>query len=606
MFFATRLFAQEKTSGVDLSNQIVLKRLEFKDAKLVDAVRLIAESTGLNITVTPEAGEKSVKLFLKDIPPREALKTMCKLYNLWFVEDEKAIRIMSVKDYGKELTIKRDEKTFIYKLKYASSLAVAELLETLYGERIEYLEPDESESYGHVGTEDDDREDGSRGFGSSSRSDNSRAGNRNSRDRNRNNNRNGNRNNDRFRPRTNRIDSTFAASRQANEALEIEKSLSSGIIENLSRKVKGNKIEYEDARGVVKGQAVVNLAVFLRNNSIMAHSVDIKILKDIGAFIKKIDTPTTQVLLEGKILEITLTDDFNSFFNFDVAPGSGKNKVSLGNFTPLDSATVIFDSIHSKLQARMELFKEKNQVKVIGTPMILSANNALGDFFIGEERTIVVNYEQEIREFEERTTETLRPVIELRDIGTKLTITPSINEDSTVTMRFLAEVDTVNVGGSTISFVSEAGAVLALPIDTVNTSRVENIFVAKDGATIAVGGLIRETDRDFQRKVPFFGNIPLLGFFFKKKERKKEKKETVFLITPHIMMRPQGSADVSNKTISRLSDHPHSKNGHKELLHYDERKKELSTDHENELQEQSRKSGKIKKGFNELKKMILR
>lgn len=575
LLMSFQALAQTKIPRVELSDQTLIKRLELKDAKLIDAARLISEMTGLNIVVTPSAGDKRVKLYLKDISPKESLKTMCKLNNLWFVEEDNAIRIMSAEDYGKELTIHRDEKTFVYKLKYASSLAVADLLANLYGTRVEYQEPEQFESYGHVGTEKNN-------LNNTSSVD--------LRDRARN---DDIRNSDRYRARTTRYDETYAASRRAKEALDIEKDFTAKKIEYLENKAADRKIEYKDALEITKEQAVVYLAVFLRNNSIACRSVDLRILEDIGDFIKQIDTPTPQVLLEGKILEITLTDDFKSFFDFDIASKSGKHKADIGNFSSLDSATVIYQFLDEELKARVELFKEDNQVKIIGTPMILSANNAPGDFFIGEQRPITLNYEQEVREFEQRTTETVRPVIELRDIGTKLTITPSINEDRTVTMRFLAEVDTVNNAGATISLVNQAGNVLALPIDTVDTSRIENIIVAKDGSTLAIGGLIRETNQNFQRKVPILGDVPGLGFFFRKNEMKKQKTETVFLITPHLMMVPDEAEDISDKTISTLSEHPY-QNGQKKLFHYDENKKKLqSLDGKNSTEQQSKTPRKI-------------
>jgi general secretion pathway protein D len=310
------------------------------------------------------------------------------------------------------------------------------------------------------------------------------------------------------------------------------------------------------------------------------------ILNDIGEFVRKMDTPTSQVLLEGKILEITLTDDFDSFFDFDITPNParGKHTADLGGFTALDSSTLIYQFVDNQVDVRMELFEKNSQVKVIGTPMILCANNAEGEFFIGEERPITSSYEYEIREYEERTTETVRPVIELKDIGTKLTIIPSINEDRTVTMRFSAEVDTVNAGGADYSLINQEGNVVTLPIDTVDTSRVENIIVASDGSTLAIGGLIREDFTDSESKVPVLGDIPLLGFFFKKKALAKEKTETVFLITPHIMMAPEEAGPVSDKTVSNLSDHPYNKGDSGRLLHYDEKNKKLKAADKETLQ----------------------
>ena len=536
-------FEQEVSQDTGRDERISI--FDFKETPIVDVSKVFTDLTGKNIVVSKDIMKLKITLFLKGVSPQDALKTMCKLYNLWFSEDDNVIRIMTVEEYGKELTVRRDEKIVVYNLKYASCLAVADLLDNLFGDRVEYVEPGEIKSYGHIGTEE--KIGGSRGGRGKSG----------------------------YGALTTRYDSTYG-----NRGIEIdfgiEKGFTSKKIEELEKKAEERELEIIDILEARRKQAIVYLAVFPRNNSITCRSVDLRILNDIGDFIKEMDAPTSQVLLEGKILEITLTDDDESFFDFKITPGKGKHSIfSVPGYMSLDSATFIYDFIDKQIETRLELLEENNRIKIIGTPMLLCANNAPGEFFIGEERPITINYEHEIREFDERTTELIRAVIELRDIGTKLTITPSINEDRTITMRFLAEVDTVNVGGASMSIVTEQGKVVSLPIDTVNASRVENIIIAKDASTLAIGGLVRESTLEYERKVPLLGDIPILGLLFKSKGVKKEKTETVFLITPHIMMAPGEAQSVSDRVISEVSEHPYIKEKQKRLLRYDEEKKEL-------------------------------
>ena len=110
------------------------------------------------------------------------------------------------------------------------------------------------------------------------------------------------------------------------------------------------------------------------------------------------------------------------------------------------------------------------------------------------------------------------------------------------------------------------GNVITLPLDTIDTSTVEAIIVANNTEAVAIGGLIRETIRDVESKVPFLGDIPVLKFFFKKVEKLKEKKEIVMLIIPHIMMKPELIGAVSRKALDNISDNPSIKKGRKRLL----------------------------------------
>ncbi|MCK4947018.1 MAG: hypothetical protein KAS46_01465 [Candidatus Aureabacteria bacterium] len=532
--FSSDAYVDESQAGKSQRIEV----FDFKNTPMSDVLKVFTELTGKNVISSRDIMKLKVTLFLKNVTSDEALKTLCKLYNFWYSEEDNVIRVMTAQEYGKELTIRRDEKTIVYKLKYASSLAAADLLENLFGDRIQYKEPGEIESYGHVGTEE--------GMGGRSR-DNYRGG--------------GKRGYNTETKREYYLDDN-------NMQVEIGKQLTSKRIEQLEKSAADHQLELKDIFDARQSRAIVYLAVFPRNNYVICRSVDPRILEEINSFLEEIDTPTSQVLLECKILEITLDDNFKSFFDWKFKPGS--SDIIVGNFTNLTAPNFIYSIIDKHIEARVELLGQDNRLKVIGTPIILSANNAPGEFFVGEKRPITVNYEQEIREFEDRTTETVRPVIEMKDIGTKITITPSINEDRTVTMRFLLEVDSVKNAGAAITIVTEKSGAVEVPIDVVDTSRVENIIVANDGSTLAIGGLIRETLQDNDHKVPLLGDIPLLGFFFRKTEKEKKQKELVFLITPHIMMTPREGQEVSNNCVAEISEHPFIKKKQGKLLRYDE------------------------------------
>lgn len=539
----------------------VVSVFDFKETPMTDVLKVFTDLTNQNIVASKNVMNLRITLFLKEITVRDAIKTMCKLYNLWYSDEGTVIRIMNVDDYAKELRIRRDEKTLLYKLKYTSCFAVADLLGSLFVDRITYESPSDYESYGHVGTdtllepgEIEDQGGRTRGTRES-------------------------RSVRRLRGRS--------SEKIARQTKFPHGSLSPTTLERIDLLEQKEKEKTEDEMKseinietfieASQTSPVITLAIFPRNNAVFVRSVDAKILEEVDRFMKSIDTPTTQVILEVKILEITLTDEFDSFFDFDITPkpDKGKHTWEFGKFTSFDSSTALYKFVDEQLNVRIEMFDKDKRIKVIGTPMILCANNAPGEFFIGEERPIVRGYEHEIGEFAERTTEAIRALSDLREIGTFLVVTPSINTNRTVTMRFFAEISSLNKEGASFSLVTKEGGVVSLPIDTVDTSRVENIIIAKDQNTIAIGGLIRETDSDIEEKVPFLGDIPFLGFFFKKKGIERTKTEIVFLITPHIMMSPQEGQDVSDKAVEALSDHPFIKKKQRRLLDHEEISRKL-------------------------------
>jgi hypothetical protein len=119
------------------------------------------------------------------------------------------------------------------------------------------------------------------------------------------------------------------------------------------------------------------------------------------------------------------------------------------------------------------------------------------------------------------------------DLGIKLMVTPTINDEDFVTMKIRPEVSS-KIGDFLI-----ASSGNMIPI--VKTTTTETTVMVKNGSTILIGGLIEENTRENTREVPGLANIPLLGNLFRTKtigsgdSTTPEKTELVIFITPHII-----------------------------------------------------------------------
>jgi len=542
-------------------DSVTLDVVYFDELLLSRAAVALTEMVGQNVVVSTEAAKTKVRVYLKNVSGRAAVETICRLGNLWYREEGLVVRILTADEYARELIVRRDEQTRLFYLRYASARGVADMIAALMGEQVEYVEPEEESSYGHVGTEEGGAMDTTAGSGY-------RGGRAGSRDRG--------------------YKGSYGR-RGANVRREIH-TWGRGGRGDLPREIPREQVERVDRsiRESDKGEiaaselgkklgrpAMVVLSVFPRNNCIAARSVDGSILREIGRIIEALDTPTRQVLLEVKILDITLTDDFESFFELTHTDTSTHGRsisrtIGAMNLPGIAGKTVSYVFLDNKIDAQLQMLDRDNRARSVATPLLMCANNAPAEFFVGEERPITTNFEFEVREFEQRTTEVARPVIELREIGTKVRIVPAINADGTVTLRFLIEVGTVNPGGAEISHVNDKGGVVSLPIDTVNSNRVETIVAALNGQTIVMGGLIRETIEQVNEQVPIIGSIPVLGFPFRKTMDRKRKTETVILITPHVVGHPFQAGAVSAEVAKDNSDHPYIASGQKHLLEYDD------------------------------------
>jgi general secretion pathway protein D len=91
---------------------------------------------------------------------------------------------------------------------------------------------------------------------------------------------------------------------------------------------------------------------------------------------------------------------------------------------------------------------------------------------------------------------------------------------------------------------------------------------------VALGGLVSEEDSEVESKVPLLGDIPILGFFFKKKQTQKSRTEAIFLLTPHIIMAPEETGEVSGRVMEGM-EHPYIKEGNRKLFEFDRDKRKL-------------------------------
>jgi Flp pilus assembly secretin CpaC len=114
------------------------------------------------------------------------------------------------------------------------------------------------------------------------------------------------------------------------------------------------------------------------------------------------------------------------------------------------------------------------------------------------------------------------------DTGIQLAVTPTINRDGFVTMKIKPEIS----DATSTSVISEN---LTTSIPIVSTSEAETTVMVKDGVTIIIAGLKKDKREKSVKKVPFFGDIPGLGFFFRSTSDNATSQELIILLTPHIV-----------------------------------------------------------------------
>jgi len=272
--------------------------------------------------------------------------------------------------------------------------------------------------------------------------------------------------------------------------------------------------------------------------------------------VAEFDEKTKEVLIEAKILQITLNDEYKAGINWD-AVFAGVN-TNLGmNFdvltgTPIpttasDAATGIGLSVGGlntsyNYEVMLEMLQQYGKTNLLSTPSILTVNN--------EEAKILVGTNQPYA-----TSQTTTPAtgaattsyqVTFLDLGVKLYVTPTINRDGFVTMKIKPEVSSKETQDYTYGPNNDA-------VPVVKTSQAETTVMVKDGTTIVIAGLIEDRQAEVINQVPILGSIPLLGALFRNRSTGSssdpEKNELVIFLTPHIISGEEESPEVGEYAL---------------------------------------------------------
>jgi hypothetical protein len=138
--------------------------------------------------------------------------------------------------------------------------------------------------------------------------------------------------------------------------------------------------------------------------------------------------------------------------------------------------------------------------------------------------------------------------VERQDIGVTLRVTPQISEGDSLRLRIFQEITNVNLALTNV--VSGTGGAQDTGV-ALTSRRVENTVVVADGETVVIGGLLSDNVQESITKVPFLGDIPILGWFFKTRTKSLTKINLLVFLTPHIV---RSADDLEYETIRKRKE----------------------------------------------------
>ena len=283
--------------------------------------------------------------------------------------------------------------------------------------------------------------------------------------------------------------------------------------------------------------------------------------------IEKLDIPRPQVLVEALIMEVDITNDYELGFNFGYQilnntidlNLSGQDAIAtLASPLALLTKTTITtnddgtESNGSTFVARMQAAARDNRIKILSSPHILTSDNEEAEIIIGDNIPIVTS------RVSSATGSNVNGLassvnVERRDIGVTLRVTPQISDGNTVRLKIFQEITEVNDALSATVAGDAEGGTTNVGV-ALSNRRVQNTVVVADGQTVVIAGLIGEVTGTQENKVPFLGDIPVIGWLFKSTSETVRRTNLIIMLTPHIIRNP---ADLESESIYRRGDFTH-------------------------------------------------
>lgn len=266
------------------------------------------------------------------------------------------------------------------------------------------------------------------------------------------------------------------------------------------------------------------------------------IMRSLNSIVAKLDIRPAQVLVEGIIVEVSqddlknlgiqwgaLTDNLPVNLNAN-ASTSVSPPTSTSDFPPAGAGNVGIIP-HAQIRAVLSALENKNGVDILSTPSIAVLDNQKAILEIGQD----VPY-QTGSYATTGSTSTVTPfnTIATKPVTLKLTVTPQINLGNAV--RLL-----INLKNDSLQNPSNPGL---NPI--INTSNIQNSVIINSEDILVLGGLIRNNITESGNKVPFLGDIPIVGKLFQQKARKLEKSNLLVFIKPTILRNTEDASAITN------------------------------------------------------------
>ncbi len=296
-------------------------------------------------------------------------------------------------------------------------------------------------------------------------------------------------------------------------------------------------------------------------------------IKNIRETVRKIDIPKVQVYVKTKIVEINtnMAEQIGLQYGlnggsitanglFTLAGNLGANALQIspallgflnqnntttqldnnGNAITTTEPAFRFDQTDTvfALGAKLDLLSRNGAARLLSEPSVLCTNNKEASIYVGQTMSILTQGQQSTQ-----ATSNIVNNYSREDIGLTLTVKPRLSSNNQVSLEVETTIEDIDPSSEQI---------VDRPTTTKRTVKTD--VIVNNGETIILGGLIRRVEGESTSKVPFFGDIPILGeFLFTQNSDVEREQNVVIYLTPYIV-RKSGDLQKLKSMLSELDE----------------------------------------------------
>lgn len=295
-----------------------------------------------------------------------------------------------------------------------------------------------------------------------------------------------------------------------------------GMVENQDQKIRAESV------AAAYGDKVVNLLGLVHNS---------------------------QVKIEAKVVEINRSDSQHlgiDWGNDTSSPGSFKFGQSSTNSVSGQGGKLKWMGTYSDINGTINALVKNGKATVLSQPNIITTSGSKANILVGGEIPVPISQNNN------------QITVEWKSYGIKLYIEPQVSSAGIITSNVKAEVSSIDFTSSATVKISDNYVIPAL-----KTNKAETVISLASGQPMIIGGMLSSDVSTSVNKIPFLGDLPLVGNLFKNNTSSTEQKELIIIITPTLISDDNYQAALSDSMRDALQhdqkgvDHDESQNqGH--------------------------------------------